>query len=158
MACSHCGSEYEPGSLYCRECRYLFFGEPIQGPIPDEDERILRLAEICESLITGDIDVPKFHEHINEFTLDQERREQEIMMVFANVPVGMEEDFREEIDIGFQGVEACRQALSQLAEFDPALTPPMHMLKALMLFYQGTWAVKEAMRINRRNRGRPIWI
>jgi len=158
MICPHCAHENDTGMLYCRECRYLFLGEPIQGPIPEENERILQLALGCETLYNGECDLPYFREWLRDFTADQERREQEIVIVFASVPVGLEEDFQEEVDIGFQGVKACKEALANLAQYDPTFSPWSSMTQELYLFYKGTWAVKEAMRINRRNRDRPLWF
>lgn len=158
MICSHCGSENEDACLYCRECRNLFLGERIEGPLPDEDERILLLAQGCELLKNGEWDLAWFRQWLHEFAVEQERREAQVQAVYHHVPIGLDEDFQEEIDTGFHGVCSVRASLAQLAEYDPDLSSPSTMTNALLLFYKGVCTIKEAMNINRRNRGRPIWI
>lgn len=158
MTCTHCDSEVDDGLLFCRDCRYLFLDQPIEGPLPDQNERILELAEACEQLQNHHIALEDFRHWLKEFTDAQEGREQSIVAEYKNIPLGFEDEFAEEVELGFNGVSACRRALTALADYDPDNAPYVTLTQALHTFYNGTWAIKEAMQINRRNRGKPLWI
>lgn len=158
MICPECAAENDDGVLFCRSCRTLYFGDRPDLPIPEEDERILWLAQMCEQLHIGDWDLPYFRDELANFTAEQERREAQVQAIYQHIPIGLEEDFQEEMDCGFQGVSAVRMALAQLSEYDPDMSPYSSMTSALATFYKGVCTVKEAMKINRRNRGRPLWI
>lgn len=158
MICSHCGSALDEGVLYCRGCRSLLVDGLIEGAPPDEDERILLLAQGCELLLIGEWDLDSFRHWLHEFTVEQEKRETQVQQVYQSVPIGLEEDFQEEMETGFNGVTKVRESLETLAHFDPLTSSRTTVTDALQRFYEGVCTVKEAMSINRRNRGRPLWI
>jgi hypothetical protein len=93
---------------------------------------------------------------LNEFAVDQHRREAGIHGV--EIPFGLEEDFAEEREVGFRGVDACNRALQILSSYDPEVTGQHLLLEALHMFNNGMCGVKEAMKINRRSYGRPLWL
>lgn len=158
MTCSACGSVLDEGVLYCRECRTLLIDDATDAPPPDEDERVLLLAQGCELVQSGEWDLGTFREWLAEFTTEQERRESQVQGVYQSVPIGLEEDFQEEMETGFHGVTSVKEALALLADYDPEASSPSILTRSLALFFQGVCTVKEAMQINRRNRGRPLWI
>jgi len=158
LICSHCSCALDPEVLYCRECRKLLVEDDGDTPIPEEDERILLLAQGCELLQTGEWELGAFRHWLQEFISEQARREIQIAEVYQSIPIGLEEEFQEEIDMGFAGVSAVNEALTLLAEYDPDTCPAEALKRSLALYYKGVCVVKEAMNINRRNRGRPLWI
>lgn len=158
MTCSHCGSLLDEGVLYCRGCRTLLIDDADDVPPPDEDERVLLLAQGCELVQSGEWDLETFQHWLSEFIVEQERRESQVQGVYQSIPIGLEEDFQEEIETGFHGVSDVKSALAMLAEYDPDASPDSVVTDALSMFYRGVCTVKEAMQINRRNRGRPLWI
>lgn len=158
MTCSACGSLLDEGVLYCRQCRTLLIDDASDAPPPDEDERVLLLAQGCELVQSGEWDLDTFREWLAEFTTEQERREIQVIAVYQSVPLGLEEDFQEEMDTGFRGVTSVREALALLADYNPQFSSPSILTRSLAAFYQGVCTVKDAMAINRRNRERPLWI
>lgn len=153
MNCPDCGHESPPGSLYCRGCRTLFPGDAIEGPPPDEDEAILVLAQGCELLLRGEWTLDEFRDWLNAFIEKRREREQQIMEVYQSIPPGLEEYFQEEVKLGFNGVIMCKGALTALGDFMPDKHDAEVLKTALLQFHRGTRTIREAMGINRRNRG-----
>lgn len=158
MTCS-CGLENEPQDLYCRHCFSLFFAV-------DEDvslhgnEHFFTLLDICEDLLAERCGLEEFRVQLAAFRDDMRRREKAIHAV--DIVPYLEEDFAEEREAGFAGVDECNQALSMLAELEAPdeLDTPLDswpVLQALSRFHGGLCLVTEAMAINRRNRDRPLW-
>lgn len=158
MRCSECFATAGEDFLYCHECFNLFLGQRFPGEPPEQDERIIILADFCEELQRGDLDLAAFRARLYQFTVYQDERALEIAEVFANMMPELELDFAEEIDAGVRGINDCSRALLALAEYDPSVHPLSELIDNLVLYYNGILHIKEAMKINRRNRGRPLWI
>lgn len=157
MTCPDCGHSNENGVLFCRGCRTLFLGDSADDALPpDENERVLVLAQACELVRNGFWTLTEFRQYLNEFAEEQSKREGGIRDV--DIPFGLEEEFEEERQVGFTGVDACNHAIAMLGEYDPETTGEHVLHEGLRQFHRGISQVKEAMKINRRNYGRPLWI
>ncbi len=156
MTCPACSFGNERGALYCRNCRTLFLGDIETDGVPDENERILVLCQACELMRSGQWSLAEFRQYLAEFTAEQQRREEGIRGV--DIPFGLEDEFQEEVEVGLNGVEACNLGLEALGAYDPEVDGDHVVTEALQAFYRGVVRVKEAMKINRRSYGRPLWL
>lgn len=157
MECPHCALNNENGAFFCRGCRALYLsGTEDALPPPEDNERVLLLAQACELVRARTWSLTEFRQYLNDFETEQARREKGIRGV--DIPFGLEEDFAEEQQVGFDGVEACNRGLQLLEGYDPEATGDYPLSEGLRLFYQGILGVKEAMKINRRSYGRPLWL
>lgn len=157
MTCPACDYSNDNGVLFCRGCRTLFLGYTAdEASPPEEGERVLVLAQACELVRSGDWTIAEFRQYLNEFAEEQEKKETGIRSV--EIPFGLEEEFEEERQVGFDGVETCNHSISVLASYDPEITGDHVLHEGLRQFHNGIQRVKEAMKINRRNYGRPLWI
>ena len=160
MMCELCQRENPPGSLYCRGCYNLFLNDDLpDGELPQGDsDRVIQLAQGCELLLSKHWTIQEFQQFLHEFTTEQRRREGEVTEVYQEIPFGLEEEFQEEYEAGYNGVVHINRALERLSIYHPENSSSLEVKRAVYEFFQGVCDVKEAMDINRRNRGRPLWI
>lgn len=153
LSCPACSFQNEAVSLYCRGCFRLLLGH-VQGNPPSELwERFVVLADVCEQVRGGRMNEKQFHLWLQTFTSEQKMRELNILAL--EIPYGLDEDFADELEVGFSGVEACNRGLAILAQ--EGVTLSYRLLDGLYVFWRGICMVKEAMQINRRNASREIW-
>jgi hypothetical protein len=161
--CRHCQQEYDSAVIYFMcpnlECRQPFFHDiEYEETVPEPTERILHLVEACENVANERWTLPEFQEYMTETFIPQ-LKEKEFGILELEIPMGLEEDFTEEMNVGLAGVEQCNRATDKILTYDPAFGNGVEVLtEGLKMFFLGISAVKNAMRINRRNRDRPVWI
>ena len=155
--CSRCGAENPETAFCCTGCRRLLVTAPDEEVILDEADRLFHLVQACEMVEAGEATLADFKVFIQDFLAEQQRREATIRTV--DIPFGLEDEFAEEKSVGYQGVDMVNQALESLASYDPSI-PEAHQFLAMniRLFHDGVLKVREAMRINRGNISRPLWI
>jgi len=77
------------------------------------------------------------------------RKEQEIRDI--EIPSEAYEDFRAELELGFQGIEMYNRGIATMRLY-LADKNPAHVHEGLELILDGNEAINEAMRLNRENR------
>ncbi|MBM3462020.1 MAG: hypothetical protein FJX76_07965 [Armatimonadetes bacterium] len=158
MICPSCGSANDNGVFFCRQCRTLFLSNIDQDGAPEEGERVLDLAHACELVRSGEWSLTEFHGYLEDFEAKQAAKEGEIHATIKEIPFGLEEEFQEESQVGLEGVTSCNEAIGVLRRYDPEITGDFPLEEGLGIFFSGISRVKEAMRINRRSYGRPLWL
>ncbi len=160
--CPNCESQYNAAlvQFHCRMCRYPFFNRPLDEneSAPQPTERILELFEACEHVANRNWTNAEFIEYLSDSFIPK-LQEKEAAIRNFEIPFGLEQDFAIEFEVGTRGVDQCNEALGHLLSYD-AEAPNGNdiLLEGLDLFFRGINSVKHAMRINRENRDRPLWI
>jgi hypothetical protein len=156
MTCSSCDTENEDWWLFCRSCRTLFAPELDGCAPPAEGERVLDLLGACELILAEYWSLSEFRFFVEEFQGEQQRREAGIREI--EIPFGLEQEFAEELEVGMHGVDLCNLGLTTLASYDSETDSSYVLMQGVLRFMQGIENIREAMKINRRSYGRPLWI
>jgi hypothetical protein len=144
----------------CGNCRYPLLGRDLDDneAVPLPTERILHLFGACEKVANGEWTAEEFQGFMTEVFIPQLLEKEQGIRNFE-IPFGLEQDFALEFEVGTRGVDLCNEALLRLLAVDQEDAGRIEAMRgALDHFFKGICNVKEAMRINRDNRDRPLWI
>lgn len=156
-SCSRCGVENDSHLFTCRGCRRLLVAAPGDDMTVDDGDRLFVLVQACEMVEAGEATLADFRIFIRDFVVEQQRRESSIRT--TEIPFGLEDEFAEEKAVGYQGVDMVNAALESLAAYDPTSEHAHETLtEGVRMFHEGMVKVRDAMRINRSNVSRPLWI
>jgi len=149
ILCLRCGAQNPPGENYCLSCgatlpKLAYTME--MASVDQVDERYRKFAEAAEMVKTGQWSVEEYANFME--TTYQKLRQ--IEDGIREVPISEEimDDFEEELEIGFQGVEMFNEGMETMMEYiedeDPA-----HLEEGLKLIAKGNGMIHRARIINR---------
>lgn len=151
MICVKCGQQNAPGQNFCQQCNSVLpkISDPGQVNHQKVNERYLQLKEASDKVLAGTWSVDEYGAFLESISRVLAQKEQEIREM--EIPPEAIEGFREELEVGFSGIEMYNQGvtimLAYVADGDEA-----HIHEGLELVREGNDLINEAMRINRDNR------
>ncbi|MBI3926294.1 MAG: hypothetical protein HY319_12190 [Armatimonadetes bacterium] len=115
------------------------------------NERLQELEEAAAKAASGEWTVEQFGEYLEGVAQTLAEREQAIREI--EIPPEAVEDFREELEVGFAGIQLYNEGVARMMMFveDSEVS---HLEEGIDLVRQGNEHINEAMRINRDNRKR----
>ena len=156
MICMKCGEQNPEGINYCQRCNTMLprvtpqsANTAQQQPPQKVNERYLQLKEAGENVASGAWTVDQYAFFLDHISRVLAQKEQEIRDI--EIPPEAFEDFRQELEIGFAGIELYSNGIALMREFlgDGNVG---HIQEGLDLIRDGNEMINEAMRINRENR------
>lgn len=155
MLCVKCGFQNADGSNYCTSC-LAQLPRLVQAAIPrseDEapriNERLQQFEDAVAKVQSGDWETEQFAAFLDEMAEILAEKERDIRSI--PIPEEAEDDFREELEIGFSGIEMYGLGVNRMFSFLQDLDGG-HLEEGLELVRQGNERINEAMRVNRENR------
>ncbi|NDD28487.1 MAG: zinc ribbon domain-containing protein [Proteobacteria bacterium] len=151
MNCSHCEKPVPEGSAYCPSCNVLLpeSNLPVEeGPAAEVNERYLQLKDAGEKVLSGEISVDAYRDFLDQILAVIAEKESQVRDL--EIPPEVFEDFRQEIEAGFAGIEALNRGVGVMRQYvdDP---DPAYIHEGVEIVRSGSDALNEAMRINREN-------
>lgn len=125
-----------------------------QAPEPEPetvDQRLREAEEAAEKAASGEWSNEQFAEFIDGLSQTLQEREEQIRQI--EIPPEAVEDFREELEVGFTGIQLWHEGVARMALFAEDMDVA-HLEEGLEICRQGNEHINEAMRINRENRKR----
>lgn len=152
MICTKCGQLNPAGANYCHGCSSVLPKVVLDAEAVTHEkvtERYQQLKEAGEKVLGGTWSVEEYATFLDDISNLLAQKEQEIRDI--EIPADALEDFRQEIEIGFSGLELYTNGISTMRQF---LTDgdEAHIQQGLELIRDGNEMINEAMRINRENR------
>lgn len=119
-----------------------------QNPPQVIDQHLAEVEEACQRVASGDWDLDKFAEYIEQLA----NRLTELEDTIKNMPIPPEiiDEIREELEIGFSGITYWNDGLARLAQF-PDSPEVEHLEEGLELCREGNDLLNEAATLNRAN-------
>ncbi len=151
MICVRCGHQNPPGAKFCESCNAVLpkmAQEEITAP-PKVNERYNQLKNAAEKVKSAEWTVEEYGSFLENISAILSQKEQEIREI--EIPEEAIEDFREELEVCFAGIDLYNQGIAEMKLFLEDLNPE-HLDYGLELVHQGNEKINEAMRINRENR------
>lgn len=151
MLCIKCGHNNPPDSNYCQKCNAVLYkmAQTKADPPPKVNERYNQLKNAGDRVKSGEWTVDEYSDFLVGISNALTQKEMEIREI--EIPEESYEDFREELEIGFSGIELYNQGISEMRLYTEDLDPG-HIDYGLELIDEGNERINEAMRINRENR------
>lgn len=119
------------------------------APPPKVNERYMQLKEAGEKVKSGEWSIEEYGSFLSEIHQILSQKEQEIREI--EIPEEAVEEFSEELNVGFNGIELYNQGISNMMLYLEDENPD-HIDYGLELVHEGNEKINEAMRINRENR------
>ncbi len=116
---------------------------------PVVNQRLLEAEEAAQKAASGEWTPEEFEDFIEELSQALQKREEDIRQI--EIPPEAVEDFREELEVGFRGIQLWHEGVARMALFTEEMDVT-HLEEGLELCGQGNEHINEAMRINRDNR------
>jgi hypothetical protein len=124
--------------------------EQTKIPVPSKvNERFNQLQDAGDKVKSGEMTVEAYADFLENVSQVLQQKEMEIREI--EIPEEAFEDFREELEVGFAGIELYNQGIAEMKAFVQDLNPE-HIDYGLELVHEGNEKINEAMRINRDNR------
>ncbi|MBM3461350.1 MAG: zinc ribbon domain-containing protein [Armatimonadetes bacterium] len=155
MICVKCGQQNPGGYNYCQRCNAMLpkvahAAEPSEVAAQQKvNERYMQLKEAGDKVVSGEWTVEAYSSFLDGIARILAQKEQDIRDI--EIPEEALEDFREELEVGFQGIEMYNQGIANMRLFLDD-REPSHIQEGLELVREGNEMINEAMRINRDNR------
>lgn len=155
MLCVKCGFQNSGGAKYCSKCNAqlprVLHGpqEEVEPDTPRVQDRLQQIEAAAARAASGEWNPEEFGRFLEETAVILAEKEQAI----RDIPIPDEavEDFREELEVGYMGIDLYNQGVQRMFDF-VAETNPLILEEGLELVRQGNEFVNQAMRINRENR------
>ncbi|MGM9998804.1 MAG: hypothetical protein ACI38Q_05370 [Candidatus Bruticola sp.] len=158
MLCIKCGFDNEQDARICKKCgaalpRYVAEAEveEVKVESPVINERLQIFEQAVDRVGSGEWSTEEFAHFLEETAAVLADKEQGIRSI--DIPEEAAEDFKEELEVGFEGIKLYNQGMQVFFAYveseDPAL-----LEEGLELVRRGNERINEAMRINRENRSK----
>jgi hypothetical protein len=148
-----CGHSNSFGQKFCSSCNAVL---PKMTHVPQVaaeptfvNERYLKIQAASEQALSGELSLEDYAAFLGSVYDALVIKEQEMREI--EIPPETFEDFQEELEVGFAGVEMYFEGLRTLQLFVEQ-QEPSHIEAGLELVREGNELVNQAMRINRENR------
>lgn len=155
MLCVKCGFQNSDGANYCSKCNAQL-PRVLQGPqeevepeTPRIHDRLQQIEAAAARAASGEWNPEEFGRFLEETAAILAEKERAIREI--PIPDEAAEDFREELEVGYTGIDLYNQGVQRMFDF-VADANPLFLEEGLDLVRQGNEFVNQAMRINRENR------
>ncbi len=154
MLCVKCGFQNADGANYCAQCkaqllRVIPSASQAEPEAPRVQDRLQQIEAAVTRVTSGEWNPDEFARFLEETAQILAEKERAIRDI--TIPDEAAEDFREELEIGYTGIDLYNQGVQRMFDF-LSDSDPDHLEAGLDLVRQGNEHVNEAMRINRENR------
>jgi hypothetical protein len=152
LICVKCGQHNAPGQNYCHQCNTLLpkISDSVQeSSHQKKNERYLQLKEAGDKVLSGAWTLEEYAAFLDNISRVLSMKEQEIRDM--EIPPEAIEDFRQELEVGFSGIQLYNQGIVTMKLYldDQDST---HLQEGLEMVREGNELINDAMRINRDNR------
>jgi len=149
--CVKCGHSNPAEQERCQVCGLVLatIEAADDGGVHPVYDRYVRIRQMCEGVATGSLSIDDFKRTLDEMSFKMAQKEQEIREI--DIPPEAADSLREELEVGFEGIELYNQAVLQFRQFVNTKSP-QQLKDGLELAWAGNEKINEARRINRRNR------
>lgn len=113
------------------------------------NERYNQLRTAGEGVLSGHMSLDDFTVFIQNISRTLAAKAQEIRDI--DIPAEASDDFTEELEVGFAGIELYERGVEEMALFLQDQNPG-HIAQGLSVVAEGNERINDAMRINRENR------
>lgn len=147
-----CGEQSSGGANYCQRCNSVLPKLPeaadsfTHQPV---NERYLQLRDAGDKVLAGEWSIDQYGSFLENIGQVLARKEQEIRDI--EIPSEAYEDFRAELEMGFQGIDLYNAGIATMRLY-VADHNAAHIHDGLEQIRAGNEAINDAMRINRENR------
>ncbi|MBM3463384.1 MAG: hypothetical protein FJX76_14895 [Armatimonadetes bacterium] len=150
MECVKCGHQNPDGQGNCAVCGLVLatIEQTEGGAVHPVYDRYVAIRKACEAAGGGG-PMDAFKRFLDETSFKMAQKEQEIREI--DIPPDAMDGLREELEVGFEGIDLYNQSLIQFRQFSTT-SDPNFLRNGLELAWQGNERINEARRINRRNR------
>lgn len=154
MLCVKCGFQNAEGANYCSQCnaqlpRGLQSPDQVEPEAPRVHDRLQQIEAAVTRVTSGEWNPDEFAQFLEETAQVLAEKERAIRDI--TIPDEAAEDFREELEVGYTGIDLYNQGVQRMFDY-LSDSDPAHLEAGLDLVRQGNEYVNEAMRINRENR------
>ena len=151
MICIKCGQNNPHGAKFCESCNAQLpkVSHEESSSIPKVNERYMQLKNAGEKVKVGEWTVDEYSSFLDNMMNVLMQKEQEIREI--EIPDEASEEFREELEAGFSGIDLYNQGIAEMRLFIDDLNSE-HIDRGLQLVSDGNERINDAMRINRENR------
>lgn len=156
VLCVKCGFQNSGNSNCCGKCgARLPRMDGGEMSVDTADSKVSERLQVFENAVSkvksGEWDGGQFGAFLKDMADILAEKERGIRTI--PIPAEVADEFREELSIGFSGMELYNRGLERMYSYvgDPK---PAYLDEGLALVRQGNEAINEAMRINRANRGK----
>ncbi|MDQ7824781.1 MAG: zinc ribbon domain-containing protein [Candidatus Eremiobacteraeota bacterium] len=151
MLCLKCGHNNAQGANYCTRCNAALpkMTQTDTAPPTKVNERYMQLKEAGEKAKSGEWTIEQYGKFLQDIQAILAQKEQEIREI--EIPEEAIEEFAEELEVGFNGIELYNQGIANMLLFLEDKNAD-HIDYGLELVHEGNEKINEAMRINRENR------
>ena len=155
IICVKCGHQNADSLNRCEECGAQLpriAGGVSKEPEPEYvNERVRELQDAAQKALSGEWTPEQLGDYLENILSFFAEREQGIRSI--EIPPEAIEDFREELENGFKGIQLFYEGVSCMSQF--AEQPdPVFLEEGMELVRQGNDHLNEAMRINRSQRAK----
>jgi hypothetical protein len=119
------------------------------APHQKVNERYMQFKDAGDKVIQGTWSVDQYNAFLDNISNVLSQKEQEIRNI--EIPPEAIEDFRQELEIGFSGIDLYNQGIATMKLYVED-RDGTHIEEGLELIREGNELINEAMRINRENR------
>lgn len=150
MECIKCGQANDAAET-CGGCGLVLstIERTESGEAHPVYDRYLVFRNAVHGALEGRIPQPDFKRFLDEESFKMAQREQEIRQL--EIPPDALEDFREELEVGFEGIELYNKALFHFRQYSTS-GDVTFARGGLDLAWAGNQKINEARRLNRKNR------
>lgn len=151
MECIRCGCQNREGCETCERCGLVLatlqFDE--KGEADPVYDRYLVFRNALMNALEGRWTVEDLTRFLDEESFKMAQKEQEIRQL--EIPPDALEEFREELEVGFEGIERYNEALLHFRQY-ATVGDAAFAQSGLYLAWAGNEKINEARRLNRKNR------
>lgn len=151
MECIKCGHQNEEGREACEGCGLVLatleYNE--KGEADPVYDRYLVFRNAVMSALDGRSTSDEFKRFLDDESFKMAQKEQEIRQL--EIPPEALEEFREELEVGFEGIDRYNKALLHFRQYS-ASGDAAFARSGLDLAWAGNEKINEARRLNRKNR------
>jgi hypothetical protein len=151
LICLKCGQENLPEAKFCENCKVHLpkFSNEEKTRYPKAYERYTAIKNAGDKVKVGDWTVDEFADFLEKISANLAKIEQEIHEI--EIPEESMEDFMEELEAGFSGIELYNQGITEMMLFVEDMDAE-HLEQGLNKVTEGNEKINEAILINRNNR------
>jgi ribosomal protein L40E len=149
IICVKCGHQNGDAHSNCEKCQAQL---PRMAQAPKEEsgpnyisDRVRELEEASQKVQSGEWSMEKFSEYIDGILQVMNEREQTIRAI--EIPPQTIEQFRAELEAGFNGITLYHEGLARMASYAESEDPAV-LSEGLELVRKGNDFLNEALRLN----------
>lgn len=150
LLCMRCGEMNDPKENYCQKCGATLPKLAYTMEMASVDvvlDLYYKFADKVAQLRTGQITLDEFTEYIDYQADKQARMEEDIKN--TDIHEEIMEDFEEELELGFSGIEKVNEGIDLMIRFIEEEQTPTLLDQGLELIKEGCRLINKAKNVNR---------